>query len=940
MGNPPHVDAAPGGKTDERRKDPMEFDREQLRTTVWHAEDLSTVHEQLETSKDGLSQQEAEERLGVFGPNTLRPPKKRSALIRFLAHFHNILIYILLAAAVVTAFLGEWLDTWVILGVVLVNTVIGFIQEGKAEKALEAIAKMVSLEATAVRDGSPQRVDAETLVPGDVVVLEAGDKVPADLRLMEARECAIDEAVLTGESAPVHKGVSPLDAKASVGDRTCMAFSSTLVTAGTARGVVVATANDTQIGRISELVEQSQEIMTPLMQKIEVFGRILAVVIVGVAAFTFLFGLLVGEEEPVALFLAAVAIAVAAIPEGLPAIMTVTLAIGVQRMASRRAIIRKLPAVDTLGAITTICSDKTGTLTRNEMMVQHIYAGATSVTVSGQGYDPYEGSFVCEGEPFDCQRHPALLDGLRAGLLCNDAYLRRSPETELWEPVGDPMEGALLVAARKAGFDETQKQKAWPRVDSVPFDSSKRYMATLHHPKHRDREDQALICVKGALERVLEMCTHQRKNAGEAEQDIDPVDWLWHAEAWARAGQRVLAMAWKTAPLDKETLEPADLEEGGFTMLAIVGIMDPVRQEAVESVNLCRKAGIKVKMLTGDHALTATAIGAQLGIGDGETALTGADIEEASDEALAQHVRDVDVFARVSPEHKLRLVKALQANGEVVGMTGDGVNDAPALKNANVGIAMGIKGTEVSKEASEMILTDDNFASIVNAVEEGRTVYTNLRKAILFLLPTNGGQALTIIAAIMAGYILPITPVQILWVNMITAVTLAVALAFEPPEAGIMHRPPRDPDQPLITKFFLWRIAFVSVTRAIGIFALFIWVRHIGMEDAYARTLAVNTLVMFEVFYLFNVRYIKESTLNLKGLLENRLALLAAFIVIAGQLLFSYAPFMQQLFDTTGISLFHWVVLLVVTGLSYFLIEGEKWLIRRREAALGREVVS
>ncbi len=918
----------------------MELDREQLRNTDWHAQDIESVYKSLETSEEGLSQQEAEQRVGVFGPNRLKPPKKRSAFVRFLTHFHNILIYILLAAALVTALLGHWIDTWVILGVVLINTIIGFVQEGKAEKALEAIAKMVTLEASVLRDSTPKEINAEELTPGDLVILEAGDKVPADLRLVKARECAIDEAVLTGESAPVHKGVDALDPKTPVGDRTCMAFSGTLVTAGTARGIVVAVANDTQIGRISELVEQSQEITTPLIEKITAFGRILAAVIVGVAAFTFLFGLFVGEEDPVDLFLAAVAIAVAAIPEGLPAIMTVTLAIGVQRMAGRRAIIRRLPAVDTLGAITTICSDKTGTLTRNEMMVVRVYAGHGMAEVTGQGYDPRSGSFSCEGEPLDPQEHPALLDGLRVGLLCNDAYLQRSRETDLWEPVGDPMEGALLVAARKAGFDESQKQKAWPRVDSVPFDSSKRYMATLYHPKHRDTEPEGIICVKGALERVLEMCERQRKDGGNEEQDIDPVDWLWHAEAWAREGQRVLAMAWKPAPLDKETLQPSDVEEGGFTLLAIVGIMDPVREEAIESVNLCRQAGINVKMLTGDHALTACAIGAQLGVGDGETAMTGSDIEETSDEELAQHVRDIDIFARVSPEHKLRLVNALQANGEVVGMTGDGVNDAPALKNARVGIAMGIKGTEVSKEASEMILTDDNFASIVNAVEEGRTVYTNLRKAILFLLPTNGGQSLTIIAAIMAGYILPITPLQVLWVNMITAVTLAVALAFEPPEAGIMQRPPRDPNQPLLTKFFLWRITLVSVTRAIGIFALFIWTRHIGMEDAYARTVAVNTLVMFEVFYLFNVRFMKESTMNLKGLTGNPLAILAALIVVAGQLLFSYAPFMQELFETAGISAFHWLLLLVVTGLSYFLFEGEKWLIRRREAALGREWVS
>lgn len=907
----------------------MNLSREELSGVAWHCTDAADALRRVESDRDGLSYTAAEKRLEQYGPNKLRARKGRSALVRFLSHFHNILIYILLAAAVVTALLDHWLDTWVILGVVLVNTIIGFIQEGKAERALEAIARMVSLECTVQRDGEQARIPAEELVPGDVVVLQAGDKVPADLRLLQVNELAIDEAILTGESVPVRKTKEPVDESATLGDQACMAFSSTLVTAGSGRGLVVATANDTQIGRISELVEQTVEVATPLTRQITDFGRVLAGVIVGIAIFTFAIGVWVWQEAYVDMFLAAVALAVAAIPEGLPAIMTITLALGVQRMAGRHAIIRRLPAVDTLGAVTTICSDKTGTLTRNEMMLKLLRTGTDRFVVDGQGYAP-EGAIRLVGakSEFSSGDHPPLIECARAALLCNDARLTQDEETAEWQCVGDPMEAALVVFARKAGLEERREREQWERIDEIPFDARNRYMASLH----RQPEKQgSVIYIKGAPEVLMRLCATELHRDGA--RDLQTDDWNGHYEALASAGTRVLALAKIELDQPVEKLTP-DLFEGKALWLGVIGIYDPPRDEAIAAVRDCKAAGIRVKMLTGDHALTAKAIGAQMGIGDGENALNGRDIEEMDDATLAKTVADVDVFARVSPEHKLRLVKALQSLGEVVAMTGDGVNDAPALKSANVGVAMGIKGTEVSKEASEMILTDDNFASIVHAIEEGRTVYTNLRKAILFLLPTNGGQALTIIAAIMAGMALPITPVQILWVNMITAVTLAVALAFEPSEPGIMKMPPRRPDQPLLTRFFIWRIIFVSITRCVGTFGLFWWAQQSGLSDEAARTLAVNVLVMFEIFYLINVRSITGSGMNLAAWTGNRFAVWAILIVIAGQLLFTYLPGMQQLFETVGMTAQHWTLVMVVTLAAYFLVEAEKALIRKRQMSV------
>ena len=901
------------------------MNRDELRDIVWHHLTVQDTFKALQTDRDGLSQGEAESRLALLGPNKLIAPQRRGPLMRFLVLFHNILIYLLLAAALVTALLGHWLDTWVILGVVLVNTVIGFVQEGKAERALEAIAKMVSLESMVQRDGEQIRVPAEELVPGDKVILRSGDKAPADLRLIHVSELAIDEAMLTGESAPVRKGLEPLEADAPLGDRYCMAYAGTFVTSGSGRGIVVATGGDTQIGRISELVEQTTEIATPLTRQIAAFGRVLAAAIVGISVLTFMVGVYAWDGAYVDMFLAAVALAVAAIPEGLPAIMTITLALGVQRMASRNAIIRRLPAVDTLGAITTICSDKTGTLTRNEMMVKLLRTGGDRYVIHGQGYEP-DGAIRMTGDKnsYQAENHPALVECARTGLLCNETDVAKDEEDALWQVLGDPMEGALVVFARKTGLDDKRERAEWTQLDAIPFDAKHRFMATLN----RSPDGRHIIFLKGAPEVLLDMCATERTREGD--RPLQREDWNGHYEALASAGTRVLALAQMEVGGATAKLERA-LFDGRATLLGVIGIYDPPRGEAIAAVQDCKGAGIRVKMLTGDHALTASAIGAQMGIGDGTTVIAGREIEAMSDTELADAVRRTDVFARVSPEHKLRLVKALQAHGEVVAMTGDGVNDAPALKCANVGVAMGIKGTEVSKEASEMVLTDDNFASIVHAIEEGRTVYANLRKAILFLLPTNGGQALTIIAAIFAGMTLPITPVQVLWVNMITAVTLAVALAFDPPEKGIMRQPPRDPDQPLLTGLFLWRIAFVSVTRCIGTFGLFLWAKAVGLDEMEARTLAVNTLVMFEVFYLMNVRSIKESGLTLETWTGNRIAILAMLIVILGQFLFTYAPWLQNLFETRALTAGHWLILVVVTLSSYFLIEGEKWAVRQWE---------
>lgn len=885
---------------------------------VWHDLDGAQVLRHLQADQSGLPMEEVARRLAQYGPNLLPEPKTRGPWLRFLLQFHNVLIYVLLAASLVTALLGHWVDTGVIIGVVVINALIGFVQEGKAENALRAIRQMLSPQAVVLRDGKRVTLPAEELVPGDVVLLQSGDKVPADLRLLRIKSLQIQEAALTGESVAVEKRVEPVARDAVLGDRHCMAYSSTLVTYGQGSGVVVATGAQTEIGRISALLAQVEVLTTPLLRQMAQFARWLTGVIITIAVLTFGFGVLARDYTAAQMFLAAVGLAVAAIPEGLPAIMTITLAIGVQRMARRHAIIRRLPAVETLGSVTVICSDKTGTLTRNEMTVQSLVTFCGRFEVTGVGYNPH-GGFLFEDRPIEMEGHPVLAELTRASLLCNDAVLQEKDGE--WTLQGDPTEGALLALGYKAGLNPDFEQKEWPRTDVIPFESQHRFMATLHH----DHAGHGFAYVKGAPERVLEMCSLQRIRGEDVA--IDHHYWQQHMEAMARRGQRVLAIAFKAADTNQRELQFGDLEFG-LTLLGIVGMIDPPREDAIIAVRRCKSAGIQVKMITGDHAVTAAAIGEQMSIGNGVKVLTGNEIEVMSDAQLQTVVGDTDIFARASPEHKLRLVTALQAIGHVVAMTGDGVNDAPALKRADVGTAMGEKGTEVAKEAAEMVLADDNFASIAHAVEEGRTVYDNLKKAILFILPTNGGEALTIVGAIMLGRSLPITPVQILWVNMITAVTLALTLAFEPPERNVMRRPPRNPHEPVLTHMFLWRIAFVSLILVTGTFGLFLWERSQGASLEAARTVAVNTLVMFEIFYLFNSRYITEPVLNREGLFGNRYTLWAIGLLILFQLAFTYTGALQTLFGTAAIDAQSWLRIVLVASSVLFLVELEKLVVR------------
>lgn len=888
-------------------------------TAAPHAQDVESLLRDLKSSPDGLSADEARRRLAEHGPNRLTPRAKRSALVRLLSHFHNILIYVLLAAGVGTLVLGKYIDTFVILAVVVINAVIGFLQEGRAEKALDAIRNMLSLEATVLRGGQRQLIDATEIVPGDIVVLRSGDKVPADLRLIDAKDLRIEEAMLTGESVPAEKDTETLPEATALGDRSCLAFSGTLVNTGSGLGVVIATGDRTELGKISTLVSDTAEVVTPLIAQMNRFGNVLAAVIVGVALLTFGIGYLrPGDNTMTDVFLASVSLAVASIPEGLPAIMTIVLAIGVQRMARRNAIIRRLPAVDTLGALTVVCSDKTGTLTRNEMTVTAVRTAGASLAVTGVGYAPVgelrSGDAAAEIRPGSAADHL-----LRAGVLCNDSDLRE--EGGHYRPEGDPMESALITLAEKAGLRHADLRRDHPALDAIPFDSRHRYMATLH-----DTDAGRVIYLKGGPERVLEMCSRQLGPDGK-ETEIDRGHFQHAAESLASDGMRVLALAMKTAP-SPQALSHDDVRSG-LTLLGLVGIIDPPREEAIEAVARCQSAGIRVVMITGDHATTARAIGKSLAIGDGTRSLTGEQLDQLSESELVKAAAECEVFARVSPEHKLRLVQAIQADGQVAAMTGDGVNDAPALKRADVGIAMGIKGTEVTKEAAEMVLADDNFASIAHAVEEGRTVYDNLRKCVLFILPTNGGQGLTVFLAILLGWTLPLTPVQVLWVNLVTAVTLALALAFEAPEPNVMQRPPRDPRRQLLTPYFLWRIALVSALMCAGTFCMFTWALSHGYSEAVARTVAVNTMVAFEIFYLFNARYITAPVLSVSGLFGSRPVLISIVSVVALQLIFTYAPPAQAVFGTEGMGLMQWIPVLVLSSVALFVVEVEKAFVRR-----------
>lgn len=848
----------------------------------WHQLTTQEVFEALETRGSGLSSKEAQARISEYGYNELEV-KKRGAIVRFLAQFNNGLLYVLMAAAVLTAVLGHFIDMYVIIGVVLATVIIGFIQEGKAEASLEALKAMLVPDCVALRDGEKRTVLARELVPGDVVLVESGDRVPADLRLFSVRQLYVDEATLTGESKPVAKHADPIQGpNLTPGEQRCMAFSGTFVTRGRTEGVVVATGARTEMGRIAGMMTETKRVVPPIVKKIGEFTKFIIVACVGFGVISLVLGVFLGYDLGYML-LATAGVIVALIPEGLPAAIITAFAVGSMAMARRNALIRRLPAVETLGATTVICSDKTGTLTRNEMTVVRVYCAGRSYHLTGVGYEP-RGDFFHNDELHTPTEDETLVRTLTAGFVCNNAELVRGEKG--YSIKGDPTEGALVVSAAKAGI-----AAPLPKLDEIPFEPEYQYMATLHKS-----EDNNVIYVKGSPERVLGLCSGQFAAGRSVQLDTDQV--LKHAQEMATDSLRVLAMAYKQVGNDKVSLDVSDMT--GLVFLGLQGMIDPPRQEAIDAIKKCKKAGIKAVMITGDHAGTARAVAGQLGIGGGsDNVLIGEQLSAMDDDGLYQVVDEVSVYARTAPEHKYRITKQLQKRGQIVAMTGDGVNDAPALRAADIGIAMGITGTEVSKEAADMVLTDDNFASIVAAVEEGRHVFNNIWKVILYLLPTNGGQGLVIIAAILLSPFisvfaerLPMEPVQILWVNLVVAIALGIPLIWEPKEEGILDRPPRDPNEKLYNPLFLRRVGLVSLISAASAGGLFlVYANIVGdsqLQLTQAQTVAFTTLVFVQLFYLFTARAVYKSVFSFSPF-GNRFVLLGVAATIGLQLLIIYS---------------------------------------------------
>jgi magnesium-transporting ATPase (P-type) len=870
----------------------------------------TAVLEQLGTSDRGLSDSEAAARLAKYGHNELPHAVGRGALRRFMAQFHNVLIYLLLVAAAVAFMLGHIVDAGVIIAVVVVNAVVGFVQEGRAEKALAAMRSLIAPEALVVRDGHRRKVPVRDLVRGDVVVLEAGDRVPADLRLLRTRRMLIDEALLTGESLAAEKNDLAAAIDAALGDRPCMAFSGTLVAAGQGTGLVVETGIRSQIGRIGALIQSVEPLSTPLLRQIDAFAKRFTwlVLIGGALLFTFAVGVRgFGWTEAL---IAVVALAVGIVPEGLPAVLTITLAIGVRRMAARKAVIRSLPAVETLGATSVICTDKTGTLTRNEMTARRVVTSRYELLVTGSGYAPAGALKTASSD--DVAALEAASGILRCGVLCNDAELSRSDGQ--WVVTGDPMEGALIALAMKSGLQTESVRDEWPRIDEIPFDAAHRFMATLHC----DSAGGTVAFIKGAAEALFAMTS----------SGIDLDAWNARIAAAGAEGERVLGFGMKRFSRSKDSLEFRDLDDG-VEFLGLVGFIDPPRAEAKAAVAECRSARIAVKMITGDHAATARAIARQLELEDDPQVLTGAELDRMSDAELRDRVEGTAVFARTSPEHKLRIVRALQAKGHIVAMTGDGVNDAPALKQADVGTAMGIKGTEAAKEAAEMVLLDDNFASIVHAVREGRTVYDNIRKVISWEIPNNGAETLAVVLAILAGFELPMSATQILWVNLILTATLGLVLAFEPPEPGVMLRPARTTSAPLLSPFLLWRVVVVSVLLAAAALGVFFHAILSGRDLETARTMVVNMFTIGELFYLFSVRYLHLTSFTVRGVVGTPAVLIAIVVLFVAQFLFTYAPFMNELFGSRPLGIADGLLLVAIGIGLMVLLELEKALMRR-----------
>lgn len=870
------------------------------------------VIEQLKTDAEkGLSQTEVNQRYEKYGTNELEAKPGKSWWLRLLLQFNDPLLYILLIAGAVKAFMGSWTNAIVIWGVAVLNALIGYIQEAKAESAIAALAKSVTTEATVLRDGKQIRIPSPELVPGDIVTIAAGDKVPADIRLVKVTNLQVDESALTGESVPVEKSVAPLPAETSLADRTNMSHAGSFVTSGQASGVVVATANATEVGQISKSMEESVSLTTPLTRKFAKFSKVLLYIILTIATFTLVVGVAQGQDVAT-MFDAAVALAVSAIPEGLPAVVTITLAIGVNRMAARNAIIRKLPAVESLGSATVICSDKTGTLTENKMTVQRIDIADEHYVVSGSGYSPNgEIALAKHGNEEASIReglNPALKECLMAGLLCNDSWLEEKGGD--WRVVGDPTEGALITVASKVGLNQSELNQERPRLDAIPFESQYQYMATLHDG------ESPVIYVKGSVEAILKRCSQETTLQGEQiplqREGIEN-----SVEEMADQGLRVLAFAKKEVDGSQKTVDHEDIQ-GELVFLGLQGMIDPPREEATKAVAACQSAGIQVKMITGDHVATARAIAQKMGIQkEGQVlALTGHQLDHMDKAKIVHNVEKGSVFARVAPAQKLQLVEGLQSQGEIVAMTGDGVNDAPALKQADIGIAMGQGGTEVAREASDMLLTDDNFASIEAAVEEGRNVYQNIQKAIAFLLPVNGGESMTILISALLVRDLPILAIQVLWLNMINSITMTVPLAFEPKTEGLMKQPPRNPNEPLITGKLLQRIVVVSVFNWILIFGMFEWAEAVTGNVDIARTMAIQALVAARIIYLLSISQLGASLVqfirgNISGLANTPAIAVGIFGAIALQIIFSQVGIMNTLFETASLNWQQWLICLL-----------------------------
>ncbi|WP_348550312.1 HAD-IC family P-type ATPase [Acidithiobacillus sp.] len=874
--------------------------------------DSSVLLDALDSRLEGLTAEEAAVRLQRWGANRLPTPPRPSWLGQFLRQFRDPLIYVLLAAFLVTLLLGHLLDGTVIFAVLFLNALIGALQEGKAENALAAIRKILRLQATVRRDGVWQTVDAEELVPGDILRLRSGDRVPADLRILTALGLRADESLLSGESLPSDKSPAIIAGDVPLADRHNLLYAGSYLQAGRAEALVIATGSATEIGRIQGLLQGVPSIQTPLTRQMQRFSKALALLVLILSLWMVGFGLARQSLPPFELFLAVISFAVAIIPEGLPAILTITLAIGVERMARRRVITRRLNAIETLGSVSVICTDKTGTLTRNEMFARGLRTLAAFYEATGEGYAPVGTLAGAEGE--DVARYAAL----EVLSLANDSSLQELDG--VWRVVGEPTEGALRALGAKAGFPE----QGYRRLGAIPFESSHKFMAVLVQCPHGERR----VLLKGAPDRVLERCSRVLQADG-TEQAIDPVFWQGQMQQMGSAGLRVLALAHRAAST-QEHLRLEDLGQG-FTLLALVGMVDPPRPEAISAIAECRRAGIQVKMITGDHAATALAIGQEMGLFAGQVpqVLTGKEIDRIAPADLAAAVLATQVFARTSPEHKLRLVEALQAQGDVVAMTGDGVNDAPALKRADVGIAMGVKGSEAAKEAADIVLADDNFASIASAVAEGRAIYDNLRKAILFILPTNGAQGLVMLLVVVAGLQLPLLPLQILWVNLLIAVTLALSLAFEPAEAGIMERPPRNPQVTLLDRRFFLRVILVSLSIAGASMATFYEEIALSLGTETARSMAVTTLVLCQAFYLFNVRHLRSGVSAWRSLFRNSVSWLALLVLLLLQLGFLYLPVLQQIFHSHSLSLRHWGIAVLIAGGVFLLMELEQYFLDR-----------